>query len=98
VRVVFTPAAERQLQTLYDYVVLHSSESVADAYIGRIEQYCSRLADFPQRGTMRDEILPGLRTVGFERRTTVAFMVTGDKVLIEGIFYGGQDIAAAFDR
>jgi toxin ParE1/3/4 len=93
VKVIFTPAADRQMQELHDYIALHSSESMADGYIDRIERYCGRLADFPHRGTPRDEILPGLRTIGFERRVTVAFTLTIDTVLIEGIFYGGQDFA-----
>jgi len=56
------------------------------------------LATFPQRGQLRDDLLPGLRTTGFERRITIAFVVTPDAVLIEGIFYGGQDFEAAFDE
>ena len=40
--------------------------------------------------------IPGLRTTGFERRVTIAFVVASDTVLIEGIFYGGQDFEAAF--
>jgi toxin ParE1/3/4 len=31
---------------------------------------------------------------GFERRVTIAFAVTSDAVLVEGIFYGGQDFDA----
>ncbi|MGH6754736.1 MAG: hypothetical protein ACREDP_21480 [Bradyrhizobium sp.] len=44
----------------------------------------------------RDDLFPGLRTIGFERRVTIAFVVTADMVLIEGIFYGGQDFEASF--
>ena len=38
----------------------------------------------------------GLRVTGFERRVTIAFVVTADAVLIEGIFYGGRDFEAEF--
>src|SRR5579863_8586630 len=54
------------------------------------------LRTFPRRGTQRDDLLPGLRVTGFERRVTVAFVVTDAAVLIEGIFYGGQDFEALF--
>ena len=30
----------------------------------------------------RDDQLPGLRTIGFERRATIAFIVTADAVLV----------------
>jgi toxin ParE1/3/4 len=49
------------------------------------------------RGTAaRGDLLPGLRTIGFERRATIAFTVTADAVLVEGVFYGGQDFEANF--
>jgi toxin ParE1/3/4 len=37
-----------------------------------------------------------LRVLGFERRATIAFVITVDRVVIEGIFYGGQDLDANF--
>ena len=57
---------------------------------------CNGLSTFPLRGTQRDDLLPGLRVTGFERRVTIAFVVTADAVLIEGIFYGGRDFEAEF--
>ncbi len=39
-------------------------------------------------GQVRNDLLEGLRTIGFERRVTIAFVVTADAVLIEGVFYG----------
>ena len=54
------------------------------------------VSTFPLRGTQRDDLLPGLRVTGFERRVTIAFVVTADAVLIEGIFYGGRDFEAEF--
>jgi toxin ParE1/3/4 len=52
------------------------------------------LATFPLRGTQRDDLLPGLRVTGFERRVTIALVVTAEALLIEGIFYGGRDFEA----
>jgi len=95
VRVIFTRLAERQLDTLHDYIAKHANEERADGYVGRIIDFCSGFATFPERGTRRDDILPGLRVTGFERRVTIAFVVTPETVLIEGIFYGGQDFEAA---
>ena len=84
-RVVFTPAAERQIDKLHAYIVEQSSAERADSYIARIIEYCNGLAMFPERGARRDDLLAGLRVVGFERRVTVAFVVTAAAVLIEGI-------------
>lgn len=41
-------------------------------------------------------MLPGLPVTGFERRATIAFVVTDAAVLIEGIFYAGRDFEAVF--
>lgn len=49
---------------------------------------------FPERGVRRDDIRPGLRTVGYRRRVTLAFEVTNDLVSIFGVYYGGQDFEA----
>jgi len=98
VRVIFTPGAERQISRLHEYIAAKASEARADAYIARIVTFCTGLATFPMRGRKRDDLLPGLRTIGFERRVTIAFVVTANAVLIEGIFYGGQDFEAAFRK
>lgn len=45
----------------------------------------------PLRGTPRDDIKPGLRIVGFERRAVIAFRVKRSEVVIVRIFYGGRD-------
>ena len=95
-RIVFTPLAERQIDSLHGRITAHSSESRADGYIDRILAFCEGLTNFPLRGTQRDDLLVGLRTTAFERRITIAFIVTADCVLIEGIFYGGQNFEEMF--
>jgi toxin ParE1/3/4 len=95
VRIVFTPRAIRQIEDLHDYLCDRASERTADDYVGRIVAFCQRLNLFPCRGTQHDEIIPGLRTIGFERRATIAFIVEQDLVLVEGIFHGGQDFETA---
>jgi toxin ParE1/3/4 len=93
-RVKFSPRAERQIDALHAYVSEKSSETRADGYISRIIAFCDGLSTFPRIGTRRDDILPGLRVIGFERRVMIAFMGIDDAVLIEGVFYGGQAFEA----
>jgi hypothetical protein len=35
---------------------------------------------------------PGLRIIGFERRVTIVFHITKERVIMDRILYGGQDI------
>lgn len=65
--------------------------AVADAYIDRIEAACLALEQFPMRGTLREDIGPGLRILGFERRVSILFRVRKAAVEIVRILYGGRD-------
>ena len=89
-RIVFRPQARDDLLSLHRYIAERAGLSVAAGYIGRIEAACMGLADFPERGTRRDDLLAGLRTIGFERRATIAFRVMESPVEILAIAYGGR--------
>lgn len=93
--VSFRPLAEADLLRLYDYIAEASGPAVAGGYIDRIEATCLALESFPERGTRRDDIRPGLCIIGFERRATIVFQVLEIEVIIVRIFYGGQDYEAA---
>jgi toxin ParE1/3/4 len=95
--VVFAPEAQADLLELYNYIAEHGSPERALAYIERIETTCRNLAIFPERGTRRDDIRPGLRIIGMVRRVTIAFHVGAGTVTIDRILYGGRDLAVAFD-
>lgn len=53
--------------------------------------YCESLGTFPHRGTMRDDVRPGLRITNYKKRAVIAFDVDAEQVSIIGVFYGGQD-------
>ena len=86
----YSPDAARQLEGLYDYIAQASGPDRASAFVGSVIDYCERLASSPYRGTKRDDLRPGLRTVGFRRRATIAFAVVDRTVEIMGVFYGGR--------
>lgn len=93
-RVTFRPSARTDLFSLYDYVAQRSGRVRANRYIDRIEAACLRLRDFPERGTKRDDLSPGLRTIGFERRVLIAFRVLPDEGEIAAVLYGGRDLTS----
>jgi toxin ParE1/3/4 len=90
-KVSFRPRAEADLFRLYEHIAEEAGAAVASAFIDRIEAACMALEIFPKRGTRRDDIRAGLRTIGFERRATIIFLVRRAEVVIVRIFYGGQD-------
>lgn len=89
-KVVFRPEAEADLVGLYEYIAERAGYRVAGGYIDRIEEACMALATFLKRGASRDDLLPGLRTIGFERRMTIAFRVLKTEVEIITIAYAGR--------
>lgn len=95
-RVEFSPEALGDLIDLYDYIAARDGEARAIGFIDRIEECCRSLSVFPNRGAGRDDLRPGLRILGFERRAVIALQVTADTVTILRILYGGRDIEAVF--
>jgi toxin ParE1/3/4 len=87
--VIVSPEAQSDLRWIYETVEAAVGAAAAMRYVERIGEYLRRLEYASERGTRRDEIRPGLRIVGFERRITVAFAVEPDRVNILRVFYGG---------
>ncbi len=90
-----SPEAEADLQKIYALVGNAASPVTARSYINRILGFIAGFETFPERGTVRSDIRPGLRMIGFERRITVAFVVEGDEVIILRLLYAGR--AGEFD-
>jgi toxin ParE1/3/4 len=91
-RVVFAPEALDDLRDLYDLIAEGSLPERALAYVEALRRQCLGLADLPERGTRRDAVRPGLRTLGYRRRVTIAFQVTGSTVTILRLLYAGRDL------
>ena len=91
-RIVFHASAEAELEQLYDDIAERASPSVAWDFVVGIRDHCLGLSTFPQRGTERVEIMPGLRIIGCRRAISIAFAVDGERVLILGIFYAGRNV------
>ena len=89
--VEFTHEAQQDLTCLYDWIAETASPVTALSYLERLEKYCRGFDLASERGRARDDIRPGLRIVGFERRVTIAFMVEEARVVILRLFYGGQN-------
>jgi toxin ParE1/3/4 len=86
-----SPEAEADLVALYDWIAERASPDTALGYIDRLESYIRGFDYASERGTLRNDIREGLRTVGFERRVTIAFNFTAQEVILLGLFYGGQN-------
>lgn len=95
--ITLRPAAKADLQAIYDWIAERSGPPSAVDFVRRIQRRYQALTSFPERGTRRDYLYPGLRTFGIDRRVTIAFAVAGNEVVVLRILYGGRDLEAAFD-
>lgn len=96
VEVIFSPEATDDLISLYDYLADGAGEARAFAFVDSIRLQCLDLATFPQRGSQWNDLRPGLRTIGFRRRVTIAFHITPTQVVIDRILYAGRNLAELF--
>jgi toxin ParE1/3/4 len=94
---IYRPTAQSDLAGIYDWIADDAGPRFAFAYIGRIQAACRALLDFPGRGTPRDELEPGLRSVAFERRATIFYRLTGATVEIVHVLQAGRDVERAFE-
>ena len=94
--IAYAPEARGDLLALYDRIADVASSNVALAYVLRVEAWLSGFDVGSERGTRRDDVRPGLRVIGFERRLTVAFTVEADRVVILRVFQAGRDWGEAF--
>jgi toxin ParE1/3/4 len=95
-KVVLAPSASDDLFSIYVYVAEAAGTLVADAYDARLRGACLKLGDFPGRGTPREELAPGLRSISFERRVTIYYRLVGSSVEIVRILHKGRLAQDAF--
>ena len=89
---VIHPDAAAELDQLYDYIAEQSGPARAWSYIGAIMSFLGNLCVYPERGSLRDGTVAGLRIIGFRRRLSIAFVVRTEDVLVLGFFYAGRNV------
>lgn len=89
----FHPLVERDLEAIVQWIIEHAGSGAADERLGEIEQAIFGLAHMPHKGSVRDEIAPGLRAIPAGRKAVIAFTVddTAQEVFIRAVSYGGAD-------
>jgi toxin ParE1/3/4 len=70
---------------------------VADAYLHRVLTFCEGFANTPHRGTLCEDLGPGLRIAGWKRSLTLVWRVQEEQRCVQfiGLFYRGRDVATA---
>ena len=95
-RIRLHPLVARDLDTIARWIIDHAGVEVAHRKLNEIEQATMDLAHLPHRGSIRDDVVPGLRAIPAARRAVIAFTVDDAEaeVLVQAVTYGGADWAA----
>ena len=96
-RIVWRPQARDDLLSLYEWIAEQADPDTAFEYTRLIEAHATKLANFPERGTQRDDLAPGTRTTPYRRRTVIAYRVLQDEVEILAIVHSGRDLGRVFE-
>ena len=91
-RVELSERARDDLERISDWVEEQAGRRIAENYDRRIRERIATLAQFPNRGTPDDQIAPGVRTLSFERRLRIAYIIVGDTVQVYRVFHSARDI------
>jgi toxin ParE1/3/4 len=95
-KVVFSEGAWQDVDEIYDWIEERADAEAAFRYLTRIHDFCFTLRDFPNRGTPRDDLAPGVRTIAFEGRVVIAYTSGERGVRILRILSHGRDATRAF--
>jgi toxin ParE1/3/4 len=97
-KVVWEQSARADLLALYDWIADQADPDTAYRYTARIEGFVETLRGFPNRGTPRDQVSRGLRSITFERKYIICYRVDGSEVIVLRIIHGARDFAKTFRR
>ncbi len=92
-RIRFHTLVARDLEAIANWIIDYAGPEAALRKLAEIEAAIGTLKTTPHKGSLRDEIAPGLRAIPAGRKAVVAFLVDDDacEVLIYAVTYGGAD-------
>lgn len=95
-RLVFSPLAERDLETIADYIGA-DNPTRALSFIRELRTLCGQLAQHPLAYRLRPELGEGIRSCAYGRYM-IFFEIAADGVVIVRILHGARDLPAVFDH
>ncbi len=93
-QVLKRPLAEADLDDIWWYIAQDNPDA-ADRLLDKIEEQCQALAQFPQMGINRDELMPALRSFPIGNYLIFYFPIA-DGIEVIRVLSGMRDIDALF--
>ena len=92
-RLRFHPAVSGDLDAIARWLVDYAGRDAAERRLAEIADAIAGLRTFPHKGSLRDEIAPGLRAIPAGRKAVVAVTVDDEagEVFAHAVTYAGAD-------
>jgi len=92
-KILWHSSVAQDLENILTLILDYSGPTVARRKIREIEAGIRSLAEVPHRGTIRDEIYPGLRVLPVARKGVMCFTVDDatKTVRLMAVTYAGQE-------
>jgi toxin ParE1/3/4 len=94
-RCVFSPRARKDFSEILGFIGRTSPDSALD-FVTRLQLMCDRLAEMPELGRKRDDLLLGMRAFPIERYT-IFYRITKSGVEIVRVLHGARDVESIFN-
>jgi toxin ParE1/3/4 len=90
-----TEPAIQDIEQIADYIARRSGLDQSDRFLDKLNDKLVKIARFPKLGRVRDEILPGIRSLLIDQYL-VLYMPIGGDVEIFRVVSGYQDLTGLF--
>ncbi|MEG4626236.1 type II toxin-antitoxin system RelE/ParE family toxin [Microcoleus sp. w1-18aA5] len=90
-----TQPAIQDIEQIADYIASRSGLDRADRFLSNLDAKFAKIAQFPNMGRQRDEILPLLRSLSIDNYL-ILYMPIGQEVEIFRVVSGYRDLSALF--
>lgn len=90
-----TEPAIRDIEQIADYIAKVAGLVQSERFLSKLEVKFAKIAQFPNLGRRRDEVLPGLRSLTIDNYL-ILYMPIEQNVEIFRVISGYRDISALF--
>jgi plasmid stabilization system protein ParE len=87
------PQVSRDFASILDLIAGYAGHAIGRSKVSEIKKSISSLKDYPHIGSVRPDIMPGLRAIPCAEKAVICFTVNDDThtVRIICVTYAGQD-------
>lgn len=92
-RIIQHPLVDRDIYEISDLIASYAGPAIGLSKVKEIVRVIDNLADFPHIGSLRNELLLGLRSIPAGEKGVISFTVNDDdqSVFIICVTYAGAD-------